>query len=90
MAETPSTMLEIGTQAPEFSLPDPGSGNTVSLSDYAGRPLLIVFSCNHCPYVLHIIDSFTEFANEARQRGLGVVMIYSSSSVLASTSPTTG
>lgn len=75
MTQTPSTMLEIGTAAPEFSLPEPSSGNQVSLDDYQGKPLLIVFSCNHCPYVLHIIESFTRFANEARGRGLEVVMI---------------
>ena len=75
MAETPSTMLEIGTPAPEFSLPDPASGRQVSLSDYTGQPLLVVFSCNHCPYVLHIIESFSDFANDARRRGVGVVMI---------------
>lgn len=75
MAETPSTMLGIGTQAPDFSLPDPASGEDVGLADYAGKPLLVVFSCNHCPYVLHILESFTEFANEAQQRGLAVVMI---------------
>ncbi len=75
MAQTPSTMLDIGTPAPDFSLPDPGSGNTVGLSDYSGQPLLVVFSCNHCPYVLHIIDSFTDFANQAQRQGLGVVMI---------------
>ena len=58
MAQTPSTMLSIGTPAPEFSLPEPASGNQVSLADFIGKPLLIVFSCNHCPYVLHIIESF--------------------------------
>lgn len=75
MAKTPSTMLELGSPARDFSLPEPASGNTVSLADYAGRPLLVVFSCNHCPFVLHIVDSFAEFANEALGRGLGVVMI---------------
>ena len=75
MSETPSTMLEIGSQAQEFSLPEPATGNQVNLSDFQGKPLLVVFSCNHCPYVLHIIDSFTEFARAARQRGLAVVMI---------------
>ena len=75
MAQTPSTMLELGTSAPEFELPEPGSERTVSLNDYAGRPLLVVFSCNHCPYVLHILESFTDFANQAGSRGLGVVMI---------------
>jgi peroxiredoxin len=75
MAETPSTMLGIGTQAPDFALPEPATGNSVSLADFAGKPLLVVFSCNHCPYVLHILDSFTDFANEAQCRDLGVVMI---------------
>ncbi len=77
MSETPSTMLEIGTQAPSFSLLVPATGNQVNLTDFSGKPLLVVFSCNHCPYVLHIIDSFTEFANQAQQRGLAVVMINS-------------
>ena len=77
MSETPSTMLDIGTQAPSFSLPEPASGNQVSLADYSGKPLLVVFSCNHCPYVLHILESFTEFANAARLRGLETVMINS-------------
>ena len=75
MVRTPSTMLEIGTAAPAFSLPDPRSGKEVSLSDFLYRPLLVVFSCNHCPYVLHILESFTEYANEAQRNGLSVVMI---------------
>ena len=74
MAQTPSTMLELGTVAPDFNLPEPG-GKTVSLSDFHGNPLLVVFSCNHCPYVLHILESFSAFARDARTRGLGVVMI---------------
>jgi len=77
MSETPSTMLEIGSPAQNFSLPEPATGKQVSLADFSGKPLLAVFSCNHCPYVLHIIDSFTEFANQAQQRGLAVVMINS-------------
>ena len=75
MSETPSTMLDIGTPAPDFSLPEPASGKTVGLADFGGQPLLVVFACNHCPYVLHILDSFTEFANQLQQRGVGVVMI---------------
>lgn len=77
MAETPSTMLEIGTRAPEFSLPEPATGERISITDFAGKPLLVVFSCNHCPYVLHIIDSFADFARAEKQRGLAVVMISS-------------
>ena len=75
MAETPSTMLGLGTGAPDFTLPEPLTGSQVSLSDQQGQPLLVVFSCNHCPYVLHIIDSFVSRANAARRRGLAVVMI---------------
>ena len=77
MSETPSTMLEIGTRAPDFTLPDPASGHQVGRADFDDIPLLVVFACNHCPYVLHILDSFTEFANQAKQQGLGVVMINS-------------
>lgn len=75
MAQTPSTMLDIGTPAPSFSLLEPASGKQVSQADYAGKPLLVVFSCNHCPYVLHIIESFSKFAREAQGQGLAVVMI---------------
>ena len=77
MSETPSTMLEIGSPAQDFLLPEPATGKQVRLSDFDGKPLLVVFSCNHCPYVLHIIESFTEFAHTAQQRGLAVVMISS-------------
>lgn len=75
MSRTPSTMLELGTRAPDFDLPDPLSGGSVSLSDYRDMPLLIVFSCNHCPYVLHLLKSFAEYAREAQKSGLSVVMI---------------
>ena len=55
MARTPSTMLDLGTQAPDFSLLEPATGNTVSLSDFSDtKGLLVVFMCNHCPYVKHI------------------------------------
>jgi len=77
MVQTPSTMLDLGTGAPDFTLPEPVTGNQVSLSDQQGKPLLVVFSCNHCPYVLHIIDSFVSLANAVRRRGFAVVMISS-------------
>jgi len=74
MSRTPSTMLELGTKAPDFELPNPLTGKSVTLSDYREMPLLIVFSCNHCPYVLHILKSF-EYASDVQKSGLSVVMI---------------
>ena len=75
MSRTPSTMLEIGTPAPEFNLPEPSTGRFISLADYEDRPLLVVFSCNHCPYVIHILESFTDYANNAQRQGLSVIMV---------------
>lgn len=75
MARTPSTMLKLGTQAPEFTLLEPVSGSQVSLNDFKDSPLLVVFACNHCPYVLHIIDSFVSMANSYLSRGLSTVWI---------------
>lgn len=81
MTRTPSTMLAIGTQAPDFSLPDPASGELVANTDFEGKPLLVIFSCNHCPYVLHILDALARLANQWQRRGLGVVMINANDSV---------
>jgi peroxiredoxin len=75
MVLTPSSMLDLGTCAPDFSLPEPASGKQIGLSDFRGKPLLVAFSCNHCPYVLHIIDAFVAMANAAQRRGLGAIMI---------------
>ncbi|MEJ2060002.1 MAG: thioredoxin family protein [Gammaproteobacteria bacterium] len=77
MARTPSTMLDLGTSAPDFSLQDAVSGNTVSLSDYAGKPLLVAFICNHCPFVQLIRHEFARYAREYEQKGLAVVAIQS-------------
>lgn len=70
-------MLELGIRAPDFDLPDPLTGRSVALSNYQDKPLLIVFSCNHCPYVLHILKSFAEFTQEVQASGLSIVMINS-------------
>ena len=77
MARTPSTMLELGTEAPSFSLPDT-EGRTVSIHDYRESPgLLVAFLCNHCPFVKHIRDEFSAFAREYQAKGLTVVAINS-------------
>ena len=77
MALTPSTMmLELGATAPDFSLPEPATGKTVTLADFKGAPgLLVVFMCNHCPYFQHIRHALAEFAREYQARGLKVVGI---------------
>ncbi len=74
MASTPSTMLDLGTAAPDFSLPDT-QGNIVCLDDYQAEPLLVVFACNHCPYVLHILREFTDMMRQYKTQGLATVMI---------------
>ncbi len=76
MAATPSTMLALGTVAPDFTLSGV-DGKTVSRSDFDGQPLLVVFMCNHCPFVKHIIDVFVERAAEYQKKGVGVVAISS-------------
>jgi len=77
MAETPSTMLALGTKAPQFRLPDP-HGKWVSLDDFKDAPaLLVVFMCNHCPYVKHIQSKLAEVAKEYQAKGVGVVGINS-------------
>jgi peroxiredoxin len=75
MALTPSTMLPLGTVAPDFRLPDT-SGKTVSLSDFKdASALLVVFMCNHCPYVKHIRAGLAQLARDYLPRGLAMVGI---------------
>jgi peroxiredoxin len=71
-------MLPLGTPAPDFSLPDP-SGKLVSLSDFAEAPaLVVVFMCNHCPYVQHVADGLAKLAREYQDdRGVAFVGINS-------------
>ncbi len=77
MVRTASTMLPLGTTAPDFSLPD-YDGKTVSLSDFQGRKaLLVVFMCNHCPFVKHVAPELAKMTDEYQQLGVGVVGISS-------------
>lgn len=77
MVLTPSTMLPLGTKAPPFSLPDT-HGKTVSLADFAQAPaLLVVFMCNHCPYVKHVAEGLAALAKDYQARGVAVVGINS-------------
>jgi peroxiredoxin len=77
MAATASTMLPLGTKAPDFKLPDT-KGNIISLSDFEAVPaLLVIFMCNHCPYVKHILDGMIELIKEYQDKGVAVVGINS-------------
>jgi peroxiredoxin len=75
MVAVNSTMLPLGTVAPEFRLPDP-SGKSFALSDFKGSPaLLVAFICNHCPYVKHIRGGLAQLARDYLPRGVAVVGI---------------
>jgi peroxiredoxin len=77
MARTPSTMLELGTQAPSFSLIEPATNKTISLQQFADTPVLIAFICNHCPYVINLKEAFVEFSQEYQAKGLQVIAVNS-------------
>lgn len=78
MVKTASTMLPLGTRAPEFSLTNTVDGSTVSLSDFEGKQgLLVIFMCNHCPFVVHLRDALAKFAQEYQEKGLSIVGISS-------------
>ncbi len=76
MVKTASTMLPLGTEAPEFSLPNV-DGKIVTRSQFAGKPLVVVFMCNHCPFVVHIRSTLAAFAKEYAAKGVAVVGISS-------------
>jgi peroxiredoxin len=77
MVMTASEMLALGTPAPGFSLPDI-EGNIVSPGDFEDSPaLLVVFMCNHCPFVKHILAALVELVQEYQAKGLAVVGINS-------------
>ncbi len=76
MAETPSAMLPLGTPAPAFRLPDT-NGNLVSSDDSKNTPLLVMFICNHCPFVVHIRAGLAQFGRDYAARGLTIVAINS-------------
>ena len=77
MPETPSTMLDLGTPLPSFSLPD-FNGRVISSADFKGsKALVVAFICKHCPFVKHIRQEFSRFAREYEAKGLKVVAIAS-------------
>jgi peroxiredoxin len=75
MAATPSTMLPLGTVAPDFRLPAT-DGKIYSLADFReAKALVVAFICNHCPYVIHIRSGLAQFAREMQARGIGIAGI---------------
>lgn len=76
MVRVPSTMVPLGTPAPDFALPEPATGRVVTRDDFRDAPaLLVVFLSNHCPFVKHLASGFAAFASEYAARGLAVVGI---------------
>ena len=78
MARTPSTMVELGTKAPGFVLPDTASGRNLSLEDVKSKvATVIMFICNHCPFVKHVNAELVRLANDYKNKGIGFVAISS-------------
>ncbi len=78
MVRTLSTMLELGTEAPDFRLPDVVSGETVSLDSFRDdEALLVMFICRHCPYVKHVQEELARLGRDYQGKGVGIVAISS-------------
>jgi peroxiredoxin len=76
MVKTASTMLALGTAAPEFHLPDVVSGETISLATFSGsKALLLMFICQHCPFVKHVQSELAKIGHDYGDRPLGIVAI---------------
>lgn len=78
MVQTLSTMMALGTQAPDFSLVDAVSGKTYTLEDFKDAPaLLVMFLCNHCPFVIHIREQLGKITAMYQKKGVAIVAINS-------------
>ena len=76
MSATPSNMMPLGTRAPDFTLLDTISGEQKSLASLKGKKgTVIMFICNHCPYVIHIKDQLIDIANKYAQQGINTIAI---------------
>jgi thiol-disulfide isomerase/thioredoxin len=82
MARTPSQMVDLGTEAPNFSLPDVVSGKTISLDGFPdAKGFMIAFICNHCPFVQLIRHEFARYGREYTGKGIAVIAINSNDTV---------
>ncbi len=76
MTLTPSNMLALGTTTPNFNLVNTVDNTIISPATHAkDKPLLVAFICNHCPYVIHILDQFTTMANTYQQKNIATIAI---------------
>lgn len=82
MAETPSTMLELGTVAPDFALTDVVSGKTIRRDDFRGKKaLLVMFICTHCPFVKHIEKEIAKLGKDYAAQPVGIAAISANDAV---------
>lgn len=78
MAETPSAMVQLGSKAYDFTLPDTISGKQISLDEIkSDKATVVMFICNHCPYVIHIVEKLSEVVKEYQEKGISFVAISS-------------
>ena len=78
MAATETIQIPLGYEAPPFILPDTVTGNRYSLEDLKGeKGTLIMFICNHCPYVIHVIDELIKLGNDYKEQGINLIAISS-------------
>ena len=82
MSYIESVMIDLGTKAPDFNLPDVDSGKNLSFLDVKGENgTVVMFICNHCPYVIHVNQELISMANDYKQKGIGFVAISSNEAV---------
>lgn len=82
MSLTPSSMMPLGTKAPEFELFDCVSGETISLQQAKGtQATVVMFICNHCPFVIHIEQELAKLGNEYRDSQVSIIAISSNSTI---------
>ncbi len=85
MAATPSTMLELGTTAPDFALPDVVSGRTIRLNAFQDKDvLLVMFICHHCPFVKHVKSELAQLGRDYSGKSVGIVAISSNDPAVSS------
>ena len=78
MARTPTKHIPLGFDAPYFELPEPSTGKTINLDDISGeKGTLVMFICNHCPFVIHVIDELVRIGYDYKDKGIGITAINS-------------